>query len=472
MRNKFLQLLGLAVLTTGALSAAATITIVNNDAPGEGFNDPTPATPVGGNNGATIGEQRLNVFHAAASIWGATLSSSVEITVRSQFDPQTCTATSAVLGSAGPVTVVRDAPGMVPGQWYHAALANKLTGADQDTENPDINATFNSNLGGAGVPPTADCGFTWYYGLDGVLPPGQINLLVVVLHELGHGIGFSTTTNGSTGRFLNGFPSRYDNFLLDGTSGLSWLTMTNAQRRASAVNSRNLVWTGGNVAAAVPTVLMKGMPELEVLSPNLIAGTYAAGAAANSTNLPATFLPNLTTGGLTGDVVLANDGTGTVTDACEAFPAGVLSGKIALVDRGTCTFDIKATNVAAAGAIGMIIGNNADGDPPPMVGPTIVPGIPSVTVTLDTATRFKNTLARRPVTATLRRNDALWAGADTAGRAVMNAPNPYQGGSSVSHWDPMAFRNLLMEPAINLDLTLNVTTPFDMTFPLLLDLGW
>ena len=48
----------------------ATITIVNKDPVGVGFNDPTPAAPVGGNAGTTLGQQRLNVFQAAAAIWG------------------------------------------------------------------------------------------------------------------------------------------------------------------------------------------------------------------------------------------------------------------------------------------------------------------------------------------------------------------------------------------------------------------
>ena len=56
--------------------AAATITIVNGNAPGVGFNDPTPAVPVGGNPGVTLGQQRLNAFAYAASLWGAELTSS------------------------------------------------------------------------------------------------------------------------------------------------------------------------------------------------------------------------------------------------------------------------------------------------------------------------------------------------------------------------------------------------------------
>jgi hypothetical protein len=49
-------------VTPLALSGAATITIVNGDAAGVGFNDTTPAVQVGGNTGTTLGEQRLIAF--------------------------------------------------------------------------------------------------------------------------------------------------------------------------------------------------------------------------------------------------------------------------------------------------------------------------------------------------------------------------------------------------------------------------
>src|SRR4030095_8043937 len=80
----------------------ATINIVNNDGAGEGFNDPTPKSPEGGNSGTTLGEQRLILFNRAAAIWGAFLDSSVPINVRAQFDPPTpCSAGGGVLGLAG-----------------------------------------------------------------------------------------------------------------------------------------------------------------------------------------------------------------------------------------------------------------------------------------------------------------------------------------------------------------------------------
>lgn len=65
----------------------------------------------------------------------------------------------------------------------------------------------------------------------------------------------------------------------------------------------------------------------------------------------------LTPTGITGDVVLVNDGTGTTTDGCEAVTNN-LSGKIALVDRGSCDFVVKAANAQAAGATAVIVANN------------------------------------------------------------------------------------------------------------------
>lgn len=64
------------------------------------------------------------------------------------------------------------------------------------------------------------------------------------------------------------------------------------------------------------------------------------------------------------------------------------------------------------------------------------------------------------------------AGADPQGRARLHAPFPASSGSSVSHFDTVAFKNLLMEPAIDPDLTHQLTAPDDLTLELLRDVGW
>ena len=119
--------------------AAATVLIVNGNTAGVGFNDPTPAAPVGGNAGATLGQQRLIAFQAAADVWGATLDSPVVIRVLATFEPLTCNATSAVLGSAGTRFIYSDFPsvGLYPGPvapntWHGGALADKRAGFEID----------------------------------------------------------------------------------------------------------------------------------------------------------------------------------------------------------------------------------------------------------------------------------------------------------------------------------------------------
>ncbi|MCK5924845.1 MAG: hypothetical protein KAG10_03030, partial [Methylococcales bacterium] len=80
-------LAAIALATAGSAVQAANITIVPTDPVGEGFNDPTAFTPVGGNNATTLGEARLNVFRAAAEQWGSILESDVEIIVEANFAP-------------------------------------------------------------------------------------------------------------------------------------------------------------------------------------------------------------------------------------------------------------------------------------------------------------------------------------------------------------------------------------------------
>ena len=473
MRNKSFGLAATALaglLAAGTANAAATIVIVNGNAAGVGFNDPTAAVPVGGNPGTTLGEQRLIAFQAAANVWGATLTSTVPIQVLATFEPLTCTATSAVLGSAGAVTVSGDFPGaLIPGSWYSAALANKLSGTDRAPTQADIRARFNSNLGTAGCLPTSP----FYLGLDRNHGTA-IDLVTVLLHEFGHGLGFQTFTNGSTGVPFSGFPSVWDHFLKDQTQNLRWVEMTDAQRAASAINPRKLVWIGANVTAAAPSVLGLGVPQLQITGPaaGTASGFYEVGAA--------NFGPLLSSPGLYGEVMpVSPSATGEGCAPLSAVDRAAVAGKFALVSRGTCGFVVKAGNVQAAGAIGLIVADNVAGGPPAGLGggPDASILIPAARITLEDATRIRVALAKRSRTksgvfATLGVNASQRAGTDPFGFVQLYTPNPFQGGSSVSHWDTGAFPNQLMEPAINGDLTHSVLAPQDLTFKLFQDIGW
>ena len=466
--NRLLTIL-LALLLCSNSWAAATITIVNGDPAGVGFNDPTPVTPVGGNTGITLGAQRLNAFQAAASKWGETLDSNVPIRVLATWEALPCTDTAAVLGSAGALEVFSDFPGAPQANaWFGKAETNKLIGFDADPDTPDIRARFNVNLG----QPGCFTGSPFYLGLDNN-HGSNTDLVTVLLHEFAHGLGFQTYTDDETGELLAGIPSIWDYFLLDTTTGKVWKDMNNAERVASAIKSGKLVWNGVQVTNAAQVVLQAGTPILTVLTPPEVAGVYQVGTAA--------FGPPLSSPGVTGEVMPVVDTPPDLGLACVPLSdlnTRAVRGKIAMIDRGTCTFVVKIRNVQEAGAIGTIVVDNVAGAPPPGIGgsdPGIV--IPVVRITLENGQALKQAIARRTRThsgmyANLGVNLGIRAGTDPLGRVLMYAPRPNQPGSSVSHYDTSATPNQLMEPAINADLRHEVKPPFDLTYPLLKDIGW
>jgi hypothetical protein len=229
-------------------AAQATSIIVNNtDGAGEGFNDPTPRSPEGGNPGTTLGALRLNAFNQAADRWQAILSSSVVIQADGGFDPLTpCGSGGALLGFAGPNTVHRDFAGApVGGTWFAQAEANALAGADLSGSS-DLSATFNSSIDLGCLP-----GITgWYYGFDHNPPAGKLDFVPTLLHELAHGLGFLTFVDLASGSKLFGFDDVYMRNLENHSTGLLYPAMTDAQRVAASINTGNLHWVGANVAAA------------------------------------------------------------------------------------------------------------------------------------------------------------------------------------------------------------------------------
>jgi CSLREA domain-containing protein len=253
--------------------AAATFNIINNDPAGVGFNDPTAAAPVGGNAGTTVGQQRMLAFQFAANQWGARITSGITINVVATFGALSCSASSGVLGSAGPGGIVRfggAAPGVPANTWVSMAEGEKIANADVNAPGAaDISASFNGNIG------TTGClnGLSWYYGFDSNPPSGALDFVTVLMHELTHGLGFLTFVNLTTGAENGGFDDVYEVYLRDNvTAPNTWTSMTNAQRVASAVNTNQVVWTGAQVTALPITSGQDGSSRKLVYTPNPLQG--------------------------------------------------------------------------------------------------------------------------------------------------------------------------------------------------------
>ncbi|KGQ19099.1 Serine protease [Lysobacter dokdonensis DS-58] len=448
MNKSILSLaVAIGVAMTG-MAHAGDIIPVNFDDPGEGYNDPAALAPAGGNPGTSVGEQRRIVAQFAADLWGTVLVSDVPVYVGAQFNPLA----PNVLGSAGATFIFRDFDGAAfPGTWYSAALAESLTGEDLTEGEIDIISQFSST-------------FAFYYGLDGNTPAGQLSFLDVVMHEFGHGLGFQNFENEATGQFQSGFPDVYSQFTFDNSTGQFWPAMSVPQRQASAINYGNVVFTGANAKTGAALTLGP-RTGFRVTAPAGVAGFYEYGTASfGALPTPANF---------SGTALIATDDSNaagpSTTDGCTAFTnAGAIAGNIAIVDRGGCGFAVKAANAQAAGATGMIVANNAPGNPPPGMGgvdPTVT--IPSISVTQSDGALLK---ANVPLTVGFAVDPSLLQGADNQGRPRLYMPNPVAPGSSGSHYDTALSPNALMEPAIN--DSLNAALFIDNSANLLKDTGW
>ncbi|MDQ7994435.1 MAG: PA domain-containing protein [Luteibacter sp.] len=461
-RSLLFTALAAAGLFTAVSTQAAEIKIVNQDVgTGKGLDDPTPATPVGGNPGTTVGKQALNVYQFAADIWGAVLQSDVTISNGATFEPLSCDATSGVLGSSGTTYIfyfddTSTLPaGAVRNTWYHSALFDALTHEDGAPGEDDIQSQFNGALGSTGCLE----GSKWYFGLDGKTPAGSINFLNVVLHEMAHGLGFSGFNSLTTGSPYVGDdgvarPDIYSTFVYNDTQQKKWYDLTAAQRVTAALDDGKLVFTGPTVKAEAPLAL--GTPDVfHVTAPAAAVGDY--------TFSQASFGPLATASNFTGSVVQASP-----ADGCTAITNGsALAGKIALIDRGTCDFTVKTLNAQSAGAKAVLIANNQAGAITPGGTPASPVTIPVIAISQADGSKLKANLTG--LTGAVGKGTGL-AGADAQGNVQLYAPTVLAQGSSFSHYDTRLTPNAIMEYAINQDLVGQIDV--DLTPALFQDIGW
>jgi hypothetical protein len=163
-------------------------------------------------------------FQKAVDNWATLISSPVTIRIDAKFSALDV----GVLGSTGPFEDVYPFSGSNQ-SWQPTALIEAKEGVDLYS-NPDIRITFNSNEP------------DFYFGTDGVPQTGKIDFVSVVMHEIGHGLGFTgsgrtddiselpcnSLTTGCWGYDKVGtiYPEIYDQFVQD-NSGTSILSLIN-----------------------------------------------------------------------------------------------------------------------------------------------------------------------------------------------------------------------------------------------------
>jgi len=183
-------------------------------------------------NGFT--EEAKIAYQYAVDIWASILKSPVTIYVNANYITQQ----QGVLGSAIPADFVRDYEGApAENTFYPIALAEKIAGKDLNKPgDPDIISNFNSN-------------FNFYFGTDGNPPLGQYDFVSIVLHELGHGLGFVGLASyqnqvGSWSAGQTGKPSIFTEFvnLVDGTPIVD--LPDNSEETGNALTGNNLFFNG------------------------------------------------------------------------------------------------------------------------------------------------------------------------------------------------------------------------------------
>ena len=110
----------------------------------------------------------------------------------------------------------------------------------------------------------------------------------------------------------------------------------------------------------------------------------------------------------TGTFPLARTGTAaSAADACAALPAGSLTGQVALIRRGTCSFNIKSINAQNAGAAGVLIYNNIAGIQNITIAGAEQVNIPVVSVSAADGLLLDGRIAAGPVSMTWTGNVAF-----------------------------------------------------------------
>lgn len=212
----------------------------------------TPAASINLTYTAVPMDAQAAIDHAA-SVWAGILTSPVPIKVNVTFFPMF----GVALGVTFPNGERDFANAPLAATWHASALANSLAGTELNPGESDMDIFL-------------DSGTDWYTGTDGNPGPGQLDLVSVALHEMGHGLGFvglskAVNGQGSIGELemadfaplatsfpwpdLDGLPSIFDAFLSDAQDGPLSQMPNPGPELAEAMTGNDLYFNGPQVMA-------------------------------------------------------------------------------------------------------------------------------------------------------------------------------------------------------------------------------
>lgn len=208
--------------------------------------------------------------------------------------------------------------------------------------------------------------FDYPYGGDGVAPTTYINAAISnlfyannIMHDLWYQYGFNEANrNFQAANYGRGGA---------GNDAVNAQAQDGSQAATPTLNNANFSTPSDGAKPRMQMYLWSvRKPSSLLINTGTLSGTtYNVNDNAFSpghVNLP------LSPAALTNDLVLYVDSTPDTSDACATATTGdvplnaaALSGKIAVIRRGSCSFAIKVKFAQNAGAVGVIVVNNAAG---------------------------------------------------------------------------------------------------------------
>ena len=173
---------------------------------------------------------------AAVDIWSENFASTVPINVNVKWGSSSSYGVLASASAKNNFSNFNGAPDKT--LYYASALANALAGRDLDPTSPEIEISITSNA-------------PWYYGTDGNCPARSFDLVSVILHEMGHGLGF---VSGNYYEPFSGFgrvdqPTPFDAYA-QLPDGRRLADMPSPSLEAGKAMTSGLVWSGENAVKA------------------------------------------------------------------------------------------------------------------------------------------------------------------------------------------------------------------------------